>query len=514
MSDHAPVTPAPDAPTLPAGVPDPALGEYAPGQTVALTDAERWPTLTHAGSERLAAVRGHPSAPQWVHECGDRLRPADHARLAALAGELDAGVSRSRGADPGEPAWLEPFLDRVQAVVPRYRAVARLDGHRRRGLADFAPVAREDLARSLAEFVPVDVPLDRVLEGSSSGSTGAAVVVPLHPVSTAGEVVMLRHLAAQVGVVWEADPDRLALANVVDQRAAFTYVSALTALTAVTDPAGAAGGEPTMARINLHAAAWRDVADRAGFLEAMNPQVLSSSPLPLLTLADLGLDLSPLVVFSGAAHLTPVARERARATWGAPVIDVYGSREAGLLAADLDGGRVPSEHVVLPRRVHVEILDGAGDPVPDGARGEVTVTVDDNPYLPLVRYRTGDTAALRRDRRPDGSWVTVLLGLEGRSPVRFRTAAGTWVPSVDATQVLQAYGVAAWHLHQAADEAVRLVALVGAGEAGKAAARDAADAVSRLLGRPVPVIPVERPGALGAGAKRRFSTDLGSGAGT
>ena len=92
----------------------------------------------------------------------------------------------------------------------------------------------------------------------------------------------------------------------------------------------------------------------------------------------------------------------------------------------------------------VEILDEQGRPVPDGQRGEVVVTVDENPYLPLLRYRTGDTAALVRDRRG-----TVLVGLQGRAPVRFVAADGSWRSSIDATQLLQAYGLAGWELVQA-----------------------------------------------------------------
>ena len=93
---------------------------------------------------------------------------------------------------------------------------------------------------------------------------------------------------------------------------------------------------------------------------------------------------------NGATDLPPAVRDAVAATWGCPVIDLYGLRETGPLAASTDG----DGHVVVPRRVWVEILDEQGRPVPDGQRGEVVVTVDENPYLPLLRYRTGDTAAL------------------------------------------------------------------------------------------------------------------------
>ena len=113
----------------------------------------------------------------------------------------------------------------------------------------------------------------------------------------------------------------------------------------------------------------------------------------------------------------------------------------------------------MPRRVWVEVLDERGGPVPDGQRGEVVVTVDENPYLPLLRYRTGDTAALVRDHRG-----TVLVGLQGRAPVRFLAADGSWRSSIDATQLLQAYGLAGWELVQDAAEL---------GPADRAAARRA-----------------------------------------
>jgi len=46
----------------------------------------------------------------------------------------------------------------------------------------------------------------------------------------------------------------------------------------------------------------------------------------------------------------------------------------------------------------VEIVGDSGAPLPSGEFGEIAVTGGRNPYLPLLRYRTGDFAAL--DPRP------------------------------------------------------------------------------------------------------------------
>lgn len=469
-----------------AGAPDRLLGEYVPHAAVALTDPERWPTLDAAGLARVEAARTHPRAPVWGHATGDRLDEADLAALATRPPE-------PARPDHGVPAWVPGLVERVHRTVPRYRASARAG---RSGpttpLADLPTLSRADLG-DVASLVPVDVPLDRVLEGSSSGSTGAARVVPLHPRAVATDLLLVHALVQATGVRWEPDPARLGLANVVDQRTAFTYVSAMTAF-----PRDAGVAAPLMARVNLDPSSWRADGDREAWLAEHDPQVLSTTTLPLLRLlglADAGLRLHPLAVVNGATHLAPAVRERVRATWGVPVVDLYALRETGPVAADLDG----TGHVVVDRRVHVEVLAPDGSAVPDGERGEITVTVDENPYLPLLRYRTGDHAALVRDGRG-----VVLVGLEGRDPVLFADATGARRPAVDAVQVLQAAGLLAWRLHQDASGEVHLHA-VGPAQATTEAAR----AVRDWLGRPVDLVVLADAAALGPGKPRRFSSDLG-----
>lgn len=491
-------------PALPdPALPDPALGEYAAMGSVALTDAERWPTLDADGLARVDGWRAHPAAPVWVHATGDRLRPDDLDALDVVAARLEAGAAgaapRTAASDPAAPPpWVADLVARVHATVPRWRRAAR-EG--RSGpttpLRDLPTTTRSDLADAAAH-VPLDVPLDRVLEGSSSGHTGAALLVPLHPRSVAADLVLLQRLIADAGADWRPDPGRLGLANVVDQRASFTYVSAMTGF---RRPDGVPA--PVMARVNLHPSVWRADGDRERYLAAADPHVLSTSTLPLLRLLDLaadGLDLHPVAVVNGATDLPPSVRDAVSRTWGCPVLDLYGLRETGPVAVSADG----DGHVVVPRRVWVEVLDADGRPVPDGERGEVVVTVDENPYLPLLRYRTGDTAALVRDHRG-----TVLVGLEGRAPVRFVAADGSTASSIDATQLLQAYGLAAWELAQDASGDAHLTALplAGLGFDPATTARAAADAVGRWLRRPVALTVVDDPSALGPGKPRRFRSD-------
>lgn len=506
--DRADATAAPDpVPSDTSGL-DPALADYAPMSAVALSDAERWPTLSPAQLGEVTRWSDDPSAPVWVHRTGDRLTESDLDALADVADRL--GAPPAPGTGDGVPGWVPALVERAHTVVPHYRTCERVGAsHRASPLTELAPVSRADLVADVAAFVPVDVPLDRVLEGTSSGSTGAALNVPLHPVSVAADVLLIEHLLAGAGVRWCPEPGRLALLNLVDQEHAFTYVSAITAL-ARGRRAGDGDGRaapPMMARVNLHASQWRREGDRARFLERANPQVISTSPAALLALLDLvgeGLTIAPLAVVSGAAHLTPAVRAAVRRVWDVPVVDLYGLRETGAVAARTDDG----PFVVVPRRVFVEALGPDGRRLPEGEVGELAVTVDENPYLPLLRYRTGDQGAVGTG--PGGRQL--ITGLEGRAPVRFARADGRWMASVDATQLLQAYGMAAWRLHQDADGSVHLAVVPDPASAPDGvAAGDApgrvAGLLSGLLGRPIDLT-VCSVAELGPGKARRFSSAL------
>jgi len=460
MSDRADnVVPAPAV----ADPDDPlALAEYAPGGAVALTDAERWPTLDTAGAERLRRVRDHPLAPAWVHQTGDRL-------------SADA-VHRVRQPLP-LPGWLDEHLATARRL-PAYRRQA----DRLRDLATWPTLTRDDLLDDISAFVPLDADLGRLIEGSSSGTTGRAMQIPDDVEEVARTFHLLVRLVTEQGVDWQPDPHRMALAYVVHQRQAFTYTSSISSF-----------GQSTMARLNLHPSQWPGAGQRTGFLLAQQPQVITGNPTSLAELLqpELVAGLRPLALFSGAMALSLPLRRDLEQAYACPVIDVYGLHETRPIAASVDGG----PFVILDRRLHVEVLDDAGTPVPAGERGEITVTAGENPLLPLVRYRTGDFGRLVHVAgRP------ALADLEGREATRFVTPAGTLVPCVDLTQHLQAGGARGWSVHQSADGAV--AATVVGGDAGQIRA-----ALEQLLSRPVAVTAVATLLELGEGKPRRYRSD-------
>lgn len=436
-----------------------ALGEYAPGASAVLTDAERWPTLDAAGARRLARWRTHPAAPRWVHATGDRLDAA--------------AVARTRDPLPLD-GWLEAHLDTARRL-PFYRGRGGFAS-----LSDFPTVSRADLLADVSAFVPLDADLDRMLHGTSSGSTGAALVIPDDVEEVARGFHLLVRLAREAGADWHPEGERLALMWVLQQRQAFTYVSIVSGF-----------AQRAMARVNLDAGAWREASHRRAFVRDADPQVISGNPTSLAELLDDELRdvVRPLALFSGAMELSAPLRAALEAAFACPVIDVYGLHETRPIAARTDDGPFR----VLDRRVLVEVLDPSGRPVPDGERGEITVTAGENPLLPLVRYRTGDVGRLVA--LPDGG--VGIADLEGREHVDFVTASGTRVPSVDLTQQLQSHGALGWTVEQGSDGSVAV--RIAGGDA-----ETIAHALTATLGQPLEIERVERLVELGEGKPRRF----------
>ncbi len=118
-------------------------------------------------------------------------------------------------------------------------------------------------------------------------------------------------------------------------------------------------------------------------------RLLDSLPAAGIDPADTGLRLASL----GAEAWSEEARARIEAGFGLRAVDSYGIGE-------LCGPGVAAEceyrdglHV-WEDAFFVEIVDADGAPVPDGTPGELVLTPLFRETLPLLRYRTGDAAAL------------------------------------------------------------------------------------------------------------------------
>jgi phenylacetate-CoA ligase len=403
------------------------------------TDADRYPTLGDAGRHMLRFLREHPHAPIYRNESGNRLTAEDVARARAFEAEvLAASVGWPRG---GEPDWLEAFVERCFAEVPRYRRL----GAAPRRLEEIEPVSRADLGRDIAAFVPDSAPVDRLINFRTTGTTGHPLLLASHPLVAAGYLAFHKRALRRFGVAVHHGRGQVGVVLLGHQRRCFTYVS----VTPTMDESG-------LAKINLHPDDWRDLADRARYIDALAPEVIAGDPLSFAELLALETSVRPAALLCTGMALSDGLRRRLADRFGCPVLDLYSLNEAGPVAvADPAAGG----HVLLQHRLYVEILDAAGRRVSPGERGEVTLTGGFNFCLPLLRYRTGDFAALSLDG-PE----PVLAGLEGRPPVRFRTTGGAWINNIDITHALRPLPLAQYAVRQRADGSLVVRIAGGAGE--------------------------------------------------
>ncbi|MDN4039369.1 capsule biosynthesis protein CapK [Massilia sp. YIM B02443] len=417
----------------------------APGTLDAL-HRERFPTLTPDGQRMLDFLHGHPCAPLYRNRSGNRL--LQHEVEAQLAYER-AMATAPIGWSPGQPpGWVMPFVARAYADVPYYRA----QGAAPRRLADVRPIGRAELAADVAQFVPDDAPLARMMQFRTTGTTGNPLVIPSHPVVAARYAAFHKRALGRIGIAPSHGRGQVGVVLLGFQQRCFTYVS----VTPTMDESG-------LAKINLHPDDWRHPDHRATYLDALAPEIVAGDPISFTEYLTLPTARPPRALISVSMQLMPGLRTRLEQRFGCPVLDIYSLGEVGpvgVFDAALGG------HLLLQPGLYVELLDRDGAAAAPGVAGEITVTGGFNFCLPLLRYRTGDHATLATSAEGP-----VLIGLSGRRPVRFLTLRG-WVNNIDVTHALEAFPISHFNLHQDADRSVTLrlaPAALGWSDAARAA---------------------------------------------
>jgi phenylacetate-CoA ligase len=108
--------------------------------------------------------------------------------------------------------------------------------------------------------------------------------------------------------------------------------------------------------------------------------------------------------------VTPELRQLVREIWGLPVMDVYSSKEAGIIALQC----LEREHYhIQSESILVEILNDSNQPCTPGEIGRVVLTPLHNYATPLIRYDIGDYAEVGSPC-PCGRGLPVLNRIYGR----------------------------------------------------------------------------------------------------
>lgn len=120
-------------------------------------------------------------------------------------------------------------------------------------------------------------------------------------------------------------------------------------------------------------------------------------------------------VFTTGEKLHPTYRYKIQQVFHAPVFDGYGASDGGVSAQECymhEGLHIGEEHCII------EIVDSAGNVVPDGEIGHVISTDLNNYVFPFIRYKVGDLAYIKKTLCSCGRKHRLLgevIGREGRA---------------------------------------------------------------------------------------------------
>ncbi len=196
-------------------------------------------------------------------------------------------------------------------------------------------------------------------------------------------------------------------------------------------------------------------------LRAARPTAIAGMPVTLgaavrRSAGDGGSPLRIETALVSADTISPSLRLALADLWGCEVFDHWGMTETGY-----GGALACHAHDGLHIRetdLHVEIVDpSTGRPVADGTTGEIVLTTLTRSGQPLIRYRTGDLAAI--DPRPCrcGSVLRRLKNLKGHAAgkIVLRSGHGLDIDVID-DAVFSAAGVVDFMATATAGPPVRL----------------------------------------------------------
>jgi phenylacetate-CoA ligase len=204
-------------------------------------------------------------------------------------------------------------------------------------------------------------------------------------------------------------------------------------------------------------------------LRTWQPQALSGyvMTLKLLALAMQAQgvrDIRPNVVFQSSGLLDEASRRFLRSVFGAKIVDIYGSAEAGCIAWECGtcaGYHVNSDMVI------VELLDGE-KPAPPGTEGEVVITNLHAYAMPFIRYRQADVGVWAEEPPQCGRGLPLMRVIEGRLGDFITLPSGQKVsPHHFFIALDTAVGVARWRLIQETPRRLRAEVIVDHSAGGR-----------------------------------------------
>ena len=392
------------------------------------------PLMTRSSIPALKRLLRNPDAPRWNHPAGDRIT-ADDAKFAE---EFRFKILNRKAWGTGIfPDWLEGWLSERAKTVPWFRRVLPDDSDITKSWYSIPTSSRELIAQRPEELVPDDVDLKRMVVYRTSGTSGHALLVPHHPRAAGAYLVFIEAALRQHGIIPQFKSGEIACVLIGAQAHTVTYATTLSLW-----------GEGGFAKINLSSSEWPKPQSSKRYLEALNPMILTGDPISFAELLKVGPEIKPSACISTAVAMSPSLKAAIKKHFACPVIEWYSLTETGPIGYSCSFDN--TYHLLAPD-LFVEVLDSEGNPVPSGVCGEITVTGGRNPFVPLLRYRTGDWGRLSYEPCSCGDPMPQILDLEGRKPVLLASLNGGLVNPVDVSRVLRDFPLLQHEFRQKAD---------------------------------------------------------------
>ncbi|MEM7180653.1 MAG: phenylacetate--CoA ligase family protein [Spirochaetota bacterium] len=384
---------------------------------------ERVPLFKKEWLDTYLKLKEHPAAPHWNTECGDRLLKEDQKFVESFSEQLQQRAPQLKYPD-------KKILSKIEQLLPQTPLLRKNVGDLdlTKDFFSISTMSREDLSLHLEGIVPLDVDLQRLVVNDTSGTTGHAIHVPNHPSAIGCYDPMIEFCLDRYIELPAKSEVEVVCILLCYQRNTITYST----VHSYWQGAG-------YAKINLHASEWNRQEDKETYIKEMSPLFLAGDPISFSEYLNAGISYAPKAFLSTAVSMTPTLRDRLEEQFSCPVIDFYSLNDTGPIAYSCPHYR-DSFHI-LPTDIFVEILDEEGNSLPEGEVGEITITGGRNPYVPLLRYRTGDFAALNLQPCSCGELTPKLENLQGRKLVLFEGSKQTIVNPIDISKILRKYPI-------------------------------------------------------------------------
>ena len=377
--------------------------------------------------------REHESSPIWNYDCGDRITKFDLKYIDSFNEKLQNRTFKRDN--------IFEEIQKELSYIKENSIFIKKQISNKNNFFEYSTCSRVDISTKLVEMVPLNSNLERLIINSTSGTTGHPIKIPNHPSVIACYSPMTLFALKQHGVKPEFTHENTACLLLCSQQNTAVYST----ITPMLNGTG-------FAKLNLNSKSWKKESDRESYIKEFQPEFFSGDPISYIDFLNLGIHSKPKAFISTAMELSDELANSLKKKFNSAVIDFFSSNETGPLFYKCKAG----EFHLLPTDTFLEVVDDFGNTLGEGKYGEITITQFRNPYLPLLRYRTGDFGELDFSICNCGDSQIKIKKISSRKPILFQNMKNSIVNTVDIVRVMKLHPILQFQFIQKKDKSCEL----------------------------------------------------------